>query len=127
MSAEPVNPFEKAALEWLRGCSCASTGKPEECEPCTSAFLIHIKTLAPPPRTESFARVFHIWAEGYQVNEGRSRATFMGQAPGETFAEACATLAEQNPEFSKHFDPERLTYWGCRLFENEQAARASFG
>ena len=40
-----MNEYEKACLEWLKGCSCADFGKPEECEECTTAFLNHIKDL----------------------------------------------------------------------------------
>ena len=41
-----MNEYEKACKEWLKGCSCADDGNPEECEECTKAFFKHIKTLS---------------------------------------------------------------------------------
>ena len=41
----PMNKYEKACREWLKGCSCASDQNLEECQECTGAFLEHIKHL----------------------------------------------------------------------------------
>jgi len=40
-----MNLYEKSCKEWLKGCSCAGTNKPEECEECTKAFLENIKSI----------------------------------------------------------------------------------
>lgn len=40
-----INPYEQAAKEWLKGCSCSTNGKPEECHQCTEAYLKRIKQL----------------------------------------------------------------------------------
>ena len=40
-----MNLYEKSCKEWLKGCSCAGTNKPEECEECTKAFLENIKNI----------------------------------------------------------------------------------
>lgn len=47
----------------------------------------------------------------------------MGEAVAQTFEEACAAvlLGDTN------YDPKRGTYWGCRLYESERRARASYG
>lgn len=37
--------YEESCKEWLKGCTNASEGNPEECEECTMAFLNHIKKL----------------------------------------------------------------------------------
>lgn len=37
--------YEKACLEWLKGCSCARKNFPEDCSACTKAFLGHIKKI----------------------------------------------------------------------------------
>lgn len=70
---------------------------------------------------------YAIWSEGFHVMEGRSGAILHGYAEGETFEDACKNLAEKDSSFKGYFDPERLTYWGCRLFDNEVEARVSFG
>jgi len=46
--------------------------------------------------------------------------------PRQNFAEACAVWNREKGH-PGYFDPERLTYWGCRFFDNEHNARKSFG
>jgi hypothetical protein len=40
-----MNAWEKACREWLKGCSCASANRQEECAECTKAFLDHLRNL----------------------------------------------------------------------------------
>lgn len=47
-----MNEYEKACLEFLRGCSCANDGRPQECEECAAAFVDHIKSLTPTAQAE---------------------------------------------------------------------------
>lgn len=68
-----------------------------------------------------------IWAEGYVVTGNIGHAQLVGTARGRTFQEACENYAAGHPEFAKYFDAERLTHWGCRLFNNEADARRTFG
>ena len=71
---------------------------------------------------------FDIWIEGHHAQGSRSTAKKIAAIKAATFKEACV-------EFSKtpkakgfgNFDAERLTFWGCRLFDNEESARGSFG
>ena len=70
---------------------------------------------------------FSIWSEGYRATGGYGHAQYEGVGHGETFQEACDDLARRNQVFNKYYDPERLTSWGCRLFDNESDARKSFG
>lgn len=72
-------------------------------------------------------KTFDIWAEGYAATGNRSGATLMGSARGENFKGACDAYAAMNPRFAAYYDPERLTHWGCRLFNNEHDARKAFG
>lgn len=41
----PMNKWEKACREWLKGCSCAQDGKQEECQECIQAFLEKIREI----------------------------------------------------------------------------------
>lgn len=70
---------------------------------------------------------FQIWAEGYRVNGDQSDATLFGEEDAPDFESACRSYADANPKWADHFDPARLTYWGCRLFDNEADARKTFG
>lgn len=67
-----------------------------------------------------------VWMEGYTATEDRGTAEFCGVWPGATFADACAAWAREtrSPQL---FDREKLTFWGCRLFDSEAAARKAFG
>ncbi len=69
-------------------------------------------------------KTFNIWAEGYAVtgqSSGAQKLASSVKAP--TFAEACRKHFRND----KYFDAERLTYWGCKLFDNEAAARVTYG
>ena len=66
---------------------------------------------------------YEIWSEGYAATGERGEAIKIGEAEAESFQEACNTLLRENGLY----DSARLTYWGCRLFDNEADARKLFG
>ena len=69
---------------------------------------------------------FEIWQEGYRATGNQASARKLGEADGDDFKAACIEFALENPEWAKHFDSERMTHWGCRLFDNEADARKAF-
>lgn len=68
---------------------------------------------------------YAIWVEGFAATGEHGTAQFLGTAVGRTFKEACQNWFAQHP--SRTYDPERNTDWGCRLFDNPDDARKSFG
>lgn len=66
---------------------------------------------------------YSVWSEGFKITGGESQAAFYGKIEANSFKEACQKVFEKNDTF----DPQRMTLWGCRLFDNEKAARKSFG
>lgn len=73
---------------------------------------------------------YTIWAEGYRATGQHGTATLLGSASGETFRDAVKELAKRAlPEDRALFNTDHIqpTYWGCRLFDNEEDARKSFG
>lgn len=78
-----------------------------------------------PPKTD--VKEFEIWSEGFEVMEGRGLAMCHGKLTASSFKEACDKLAEIDKGFNLYYSPEKMTYWGCRLFDNEMQARESFG
>lgn len=72
-------------------------------------------------------RKYEIWSEGYAATGQRSKAMFHTTIEASSFNEACDLLAVRNQEFRKFYDPHTLTYWGCKLFDNEIDARKLFG
>ena len=68
-------------------------------------------------------KTFEIWSEGYIITGGRGTALFHGKIKANSFKEACDILFDDD----KFYNPKNLTYWGCRLFDNEIDARKSFG
>jgi hypothetical protein len=73
--------------------------------------------------------IYHIWIEGWSahVDQGeREKAKLLGTVEAETFADACRSWFSAHPSWSD-FDADKLTHWGCRLFDNEADARARFG
>jgi len=70
---------------------------------------------------------FDIWAEGYRATGQSSGATYLGSEKAETFRQACKKHARKDSQFNYYFNEESMTYWGCKLFDNERDARKSFG
>lgn len=85
------------------------------------------------PKTKiQMSKEYEIWSEGYLCTgmEGvPAKADFHGRFEGETFQDACDKWAETlKDEYSRScYDRDRLVYWGCKLFDNEDDARKSFG
>lgn len=44
----------------------------------------------------------------------------IGEADGDTLKEVADTLALEDAEFARHYNQERLTYWGWRLSLNHE-------
>lgn len=70
---------------------------------------------------------FEIWSEGFRITGNEGNAHLHGTSEGETFKEAVNNYAQQDVYFRAYFDEEHMTFWGCRLFDNETDARRSFG
>ena len=72
---------------------------------------------------------FQIWTEGYSATGESSGAHFHGEFEGESFHDAVTAYRDSlaNEPSRNCIDLERLTFWGCRFFDNEDDARKSFG
>lgn len=72
-------------------------------------------------------KTYEIWSEGFHSSDGKGSAVFLGESQGIDFKDACVHFSKTNGDFASLFDPNRLTYWGCMLFDNEIDARKNFG
>jgi hypothetical protein len=70
---------------------------------------------------------YEIWVEGYRHSGESDVAVFLGTMSGGDFKEACTKWFVQNADEMGFFDAEKMTCWGCRLFDNEADARRLFG
>lgn len=72
---------------------------------------------------------FEIWSEGFADSRQICNAAYLGCAEGETFREACINFMETDKKHKqlRYFNKDTMTFWGCRLFDNEVDARKSFG
>lgn len=70
---------------------------------------------------------YQIWMEGYQCNGDSMTAHFIGEEEGKDFPDAVRRWYLKHPKEFLSFDPERLTWWGCRHFDNESDARELAG
>lgn len=68
-----------------------------------------------------------VWSEGFAATGESGGAVLHGEVEAATLQEACDRLAERDPSFRAHYDRGRMTFWGCRLFDNEAEARRSYG
>lgn len=72
---------------------------------------------------------YNIWMQGYLCSgmEGiPEKATYKGEFEVNSFKEACDMWSKTLKE-PHYYNSEYLTYWGCKLFDNEVDARKSFG
>lgn len=65
---------------------------------------------------------YEVWMGGYSATGEHSKAKFIGKVKAETFQKACDFHYIDNPAY----DRDKLSVWGCRLFNNENDARKSF-
>jgi hypothetical protein len=66
----------------------------------------------------------NLWIEGYSATGESASATYLGNYPGDTLKEAIANFSRSTGE---QIDEDGLSIWGCRIFDNEDDARRSFG
>jgi len=69
---------------------------------------------------------YEIWSEGFLITgmEGDpANASLVATIEAESFQAACDLYYKDN----NLYDAKSLTFWGCRLFDNEASARLSFG
>ena len=69
--------------------------------------------------------VFEIWDSGYRATGECSYAHRLGSAWGISFKAACITFFYGSNDPRKHtdFDPDTMTYWGCKLFPDGEEAK----
>lgn len=69
-----------------------------------------------------------IWSDGYRSTGQCGAAIYHGTVHGvSSLREACDEMATNNSTFAKYYDPNCMTYLGCKLFDNEIEARKHFG
>lgn len=74
-------------------------------------------------------KIFEVWCEGYHAQGGIGHHWLVGMAKAETFKEACdIAFARIEDEYTRScYNSERLTHWGCRLFDNASEAAEAHG
>ena len=85
---------------------------------------------------------YEVWIEGYEVPDfevtHQGKHQFLGKVSACSWEQACAIAVKENmrkhypPErleekFKLYFDPVELSFWHCRLFDNEEDAAKKFG
>lgn len=70
-------------------------------------------------------KAFNIYCEGVLLNSESIPATLLGTGFGRTFEEAVLEYFSRNP--SEWFDPKRLTFWGCGLYDSFAEAQRLCG
>jgi len=67
--------------------------------------------------------VFEIWSEGFHIMQEKAQASLVARVEANSFREACIKHYKDNISFNE----QRLTHWGCQLFDNKQDAQKNFG
>lgn len=78
-------------------------------------------------------KLWSVWIEGFYATGEHGTASYHGEWEGETFADACAAFAAVHddgtyagPDY-KLFNPQKLSWWSCQMFDNEADARKLCG
>ncbi len=72
-------------------------------------------------------KLHEVWSEGFAATGQSGTATCYGRFPGETFRDAVIAWRTTLGNDAEFVELERLSFWCCRLFDNEAQARESFG
>jgi len=73
-------------------------------------------------------KIYSVWIEGYAATGESGTAIFLGNHMASSFKDAVElALFENKWDMKGYYDAERLTYWGCKFYDNEQDARKHFG
>ncbi len=92
------------------------------------ADLIHIGILGKLHGTENH---YEIWMEGYAATGESGTAQYVGSVKAKSFGGACIKFSKTKEgikkQWDEYFDSKKLSYWGCRLYDNETDARRAFG
>lgn len=86
---------------------------------------------------ENKKKLIPLWVEGYAATGNRGTAQLIGYYKGNNLDEAVQDFinTDYDPEsWGDYSPPSRLgghgmyhALWGCRIFDNEEDARKSFG
>jgi hypothetical protein len=68
-------------------------------------------------------KTYEVWVEGYRITGGSGTAILQDTVEADSFREACQKVFPML-DFSGN---KPLVVWGCRLYDNEKAARKHFG
>jgi len=74
-------------------------------------------------------KTIDLWSEGYAATGESSDAIFHGTFKSKDLRDAVIQFRDSlDDEGSKNcIDIKRLTFWGCKFYDNESEARKSFG
>lgn len=78
-------------------------------------------------------RTFTLWVEGYRASSENGTAQYLGAYTGVSLADAAQAWYRSQKDAKRQWgalyvsDSGRPSVWGCRIFEAEEEARASFG
>lgn len=77
------------------------------------------------------ARTYALWVEGFSATGERGTAKFLGTYTADTLDDAVKKWNSRK-NFDRRFGAlvqcnGFWTVWGCRIFDNEHAAREAFG
>lgn len=70
---------------------------------------------------------WEVWTEGYAATGEFGSAILHGVYRAETFQQAVEAWLDEYTDRWKSYDSDRMTFWGCRFYDNERDARAFLG
>ena len=72
-------------------------------------------------------KTYEIWAEGYcTTGDGLCKAQLIGEQKATSFQEAC-DIFFADEKHKGYYNSLKRSYWGWRLYDNEDDARKNFG
>ena len=73
---------------------------------------------------------YEVWMEGYCATGQSATHEFIGKEEANNFKKACKIAMRKwasKEDYETYYDEDNMTFWGCRLFDNESDAARGFG
>ena len=97
--------------------------------PCINCHALGIIKAHETNKKEITNNVISLWSEGYSATGDYSDATYHGNFNAINLRDAVKQFKNSLTDESskKLIDLNKLTFWGCKFFDNEHDARKNFG
>lgn len=113
--------------EWRLGSEQEYIYTPKQITTAINIVLEIAKNATIEPTIEPTHTKYNVWIEGFATNGQQGEAQYLGNYTADTFKQACKKALIKKGYSMNHYNEERNSYWGCKIYDNGTDATKSFG